>query len=71
MTYLSKNFPVNTQIAMKRILIATFVGALIVFLIQALSWMVSPIHANSLKSAANSEVLMTQLQSSLVEDGVY
>lgn len=56
---------------MKRTLIATIVGTIIIFVFQALSWMVSPIHKNSFKHTDGQEAILSALSSTLQEDGMY
>ena len=56
---------------MKRTLIATIVGTLIVFFCQALSWMISPIHKNSFKTTDKQDAILSVISSSLTEDGLY
>jgi hypothetical protein len=56
---------------MKKIIISSIVGAIIVFIIQAASWMVLPIHKHSLKHTPAQDSIMEALSSNLQEDGVY
>jgi hypothetical protein len=56
---------------MKKNLIATFVGAIIIFIYQALSWTVSPIHKNAFKYAAGQTAIMPALTANITEDGMY
>lgn len=54
---------------MKYSIIAILIGALFVLIFQALSWMVSPIHANSHKYTPMEDSLLTAMQG--LETGVY
>jgi hypothetical protein len=56
---------------MTRTIIASVVGAVILFIYQFLSWEVSPMHANSFKYVADQDAVMTALSQHLNEDGVY
>lgn len=56
---------------MKKTIIATVVAAVIAFIIQAASWMITPIHKNTLKFTPNQDVLLETLSANLDEDGVY
>lgn len=56
---------------MKKIIISALIGALIVFVYQAASWMFLGIHANSTKAAANSEEVMSVLNTNMKESAVY
>jgi hypothetical protein len=56
---------------MKKWLIGSLVGAVIIFVWQAASWMFLPTHANSMKYTANQDQIMSVLNSNLSEDGLY
>lgn len=56
---------------MKKTLIATIVGTLIIFFSQALSWMVSPIHKHSFKQTDKQDAILPVLSENLAEDGLY
>lgn len=53
---------------MKNKIIGVLVAAVIVFMIQALSWMISPIHEGSFKYNPNQETIMEVLKENM-EDG--
>ena len=55
---------------MKNVVIGSLVATVIVFAFQAMSWMVLPIHENSLKYTAQQDAILLALVS-LPEDGVY
>jgi len=54
-----------------RNIITTLVGALIIFIFQAMSWMVLPIHKDAMKYTPAEEGIMTALNSGLNEHAVY
>lgn len=56
---------------MKRTLIATLVGALIIFVYQSLSWMALPVHTNSFKRTPAQDSILGTLSSQLTQDGMY
>jgi len=56
---------------MKRIMIATLVGAVLLFVYQFISWEISPIHENSYKYVADQDTITSYLSKHLKEDGVY
>ena len=56
---------------MKKWLIGSIVGAIIVFAWQALSWTVLGIHESGMKYTAAQTDIMTALNTGLTEDGVY
>jgi hypothetical protein len=56
---------------MKRNIIATLVGTLILWVFQAMSWMASPIHKDALKYTPKQEEVMEVLQRTIPEEGVY
>lgn len=58
-------------IIMKRWLIGSLVGAIILFAWQALSWMLLPLHDGFAKYTPAQEEIMTTLSNSLTEDGQY
>jgi hypothetical protein len=61
----------SKQFKMKQFVIATLVGAVIVFALQALSWTVLPIHNDSLKYTAGQDSILGVLIRHLPEDGMY
>ena len=54
---------------MKNSIIAILIGALILFVYQALAWMVLPVHANSHKYTATEDSLLAAMND--LEEGVY
>jgi hypothetical protein len=56
---------------MKKWIIGSFVGAILVFLWQFLSWTILPIHSGEAKYTAAQNEILTSLSASLKEDGVY
>jgi hypothetical protein len=55
---------------MKNILIGSLVAAIIVFVYQAMSWMVLPIHENSMKYTPEQDAILAAL-ARVPEDGLY
>ena len=56
---------------MKKWLIGSLVGAILVFLWQFLSWTILPFHSGEAKYTAAQNEILTSLSASLKEDGVY
>jgi hypothetical protein len=56
---------------MKKILIASLVGGLIIFAWQAISWMVMPIHLHTFQYAPAQDTILDVLKNSGLEDGAY
>ncbi len=56
---------------MKNVLIGSIVAAIIVFVYQAMSWMVLPVHEGSMKYTAQQDAILSTLSENLTEDGVY
>ena len=56
---------------MKRKLISVILGGLILFIWNAVSWMVFPFHGNSLKNIPENALNMQALQANMPTDGVY
>ena len=56
---------------MKKWLIGSFVGAILVFLWQFLSWTILPVHSGEAKYTPAQTEIMNSLSASLKEDGVY
>ncbi|MEM8887213.1 MAG: DUF1761 family protein [Bacteroidota bacterium] len=56
---------------MKRKLISVFLGGLILFIWNAISWMALPFHGDSLKNIPDSALNAQILQEQLPRDGVY
>ena len=56
---------------MKKWLIGSFVGAILVFAWQFLSWTILPVHSGEAKYTPAQNEIMNSLSASLKEDGVY
>ena len=56
---------------MKQFVIASVVGAILVFVFQALSWMVLPIHTDSMRYTPAQDSLLSMMSRHLPADGVY
>ncbi len=56
---------------MKKKIISAVLGALILFIWNAISWMALPFHGQSLKSIPEGAIDMELLRSTLEEDGIY
>ena len=56
---------------MKKWLIGSVVGAIIVFVWQAASWMFLPTHTTTMKYTANQDQILSTLSANLTEDGLY
>jgi hypothetical protein len=56
---------------MKNIVIGSVVAAVVVFVYQAMSWMVLGVHSNTLKYSAQQDAVLAALSQNLSEDGVY
>lgn len=56
---------------MKKWLIGSFIGAILVFLWQFLSWTILPTHSGEAKYTAAQTEIMNSLSASIKEDGVY
>lgn len=56
---------------MKRKIVSLIVGTLILFIWNALSWMVLPFHSNSLNSIPDNAINTELLKEHLTKDGVY
>ncbi len=56
---------------MKNVIIGAVVAAIIVFVFQAMSWMVLPIHENTLKYSAEQDAILAGITGNLPDDGVY
>lgn len=56
---------------MKTVLIGSVVAAIIVFVYQALSWMVLPVHENTLKYTPNQDAILSAITANLTEAGMY
>ena len=56
---------------MKRYLVGSLVGAIILFLWQFLSWEVLPVHDNSMKYTPAQNQVMDALNTNIREDGTY
>ncbi len=54
---------------MKKTIIAVLIGAIIMFIYQALSWTVSPIHKNSMKYTDRQDSILQSMQG--LEEGFY
>jgi hypothetical protein len=56
---------------MKRKIISLIIGTLILFIWNAISWMVLPFHSNTLNSIPDNALNTELLQEHLLKDGVY
>ena len=56
---------------MKKWLIGSVVGAIILFVWQAASWMFLPIHDDSMKYTPAQNAIMDVLSANIKEDGMY
>ena len=56
---------------MKKILIGSIVGALIMFIWSFLAWMILPIHANTYKYTDKQEAILKALADNNLETGIY
>lgn len=56
---------------MKKPLIATAVGAIIIFIWSALSWMVLPVHHTTFMHTPSQDVILKNIQENIGESGVY
>jgi hypothetical protein len=56
---------------MKKWIIGSLVGAIIIFVWQAASWMVLGIHDKTMKYTANQDQILTSISANLSEDGAY
>ncbi|MES2680858.1 MAG: hypothetical protein V4635_13280 [Bacteroidota bacterium] len=56
---------------MKKNIIATIIGTIILFGWQALSWMALPVHNDTMKYSAGQQEVMTALQKNLPASGTY
>lgn len=56
---------------MKKWLIGSLVGAILVFLWQFLSWTILPVHSGEAKYTAAEKEVLNSISASLKEDGVY
>ena len=56
---------------MKRTVLTIIFGTLILFIWNAVSWMVLPFHAQSMKSIPEAAISTDDLKSNMPEDGVY
>ena len=56
---------------MKTVLIGAIVAAIIVFVYQAMSWMVLPFHEGSMKYTPQQDAILATLSQHLNEDGLY
>ena len=56
---------------MKKWLIGSFVGAILVFLWQFLSWTILPVHSGEAKYSPAQTEILNSLSASIKEDGVY
>ncbi len=54
-----------------RIIVSIILGTFLLFIWNALSWMVLPFHSNSLSNIPDSAIDMSHLQNTLLKDGVY
>ncbi|MEO5996337.1 MAG: hypothetical protein ABIN89_06405 [Chitinophagaceae bacterium] len=56
---------------MKKLLIGSFVGAILLFGWQAISWTVAGVHDNAYKYVSGQDTIINYLTSHLAEDGEY
>lgn len=56
---------------MKKLIIASLVGAVIIFVYSALSWMIMPTHKNTFKYLPSQDVVLSNLSQNITEDGTY
>lgn len=56
---------------MKKLLIGSLVGGILVFVWQSLSWTVLDLHGNEYKKSPNEQAILSNLSSQLNEDGQY
>jgi len=56
---------------MQRTIIAALVGAVILFIYQAMSWIALPIHKDAMKYTSNQDSVIAYLSKHLPEDGMY
>lgn len=56
---------------MKKLLIGSLVGGILVFVWQTLSWTVLDLHGNEYKKTPNEQAILATLTSQLTEDGQY
>jgi len=56
---------------MKKFTIATIVGALIIFIYSAMSWMISPLHTRTFHYTPKQDSIMSVLNHSSLSDGAY
>jgi hypothetical protein len=61
----------QNHFAMKKIFIASLVGAIIMFVWSFLAWMVTPIHENTYKYTPAQDAIMKVLAENNLETGVY
>ncbi|MBI5473323.1 MAG: hypothetical protein HY961_13345 [Ignavibacteriae bacterium] len=56
---------------MKNVIIGSIVAAVIVWLYQAMSWMILPVHTNTLKYTPQQDAILSAVTANLAEPGVY
>lgn len=56
---------------MKKYLVGSLVGAIILFAWQALSWMMLPVHDKTMKYTPAQDQIMTTLSANITEEGMY
>ena len=56
---------------MKKFIIASLVGAIIIFVWSALSWMFLPVHTHSMRYTPKQDTILSVLNNSSLETGVY
>lgn len=56
---------------MKKFVIASIVGALIIFIWSALSWVILPVHTHSMHYTPKQDTIMKVLNNSSLETGLY
>lgn len=56
---------------MKKVIIATLLSTVLMFVWNALSWIILPVHKESFKYTANQNAVVECLNTNLAEDGMY
>lgn len=56
---------------MKKFIVASFVGALIIFIWSALSWIILPVHTHSFRYTPKQDTIMSVLNKSSLDEGAY
>ncbi|HTA81602.1 MAG TPA: hypothetical protein VK783_01620 [Bacteroidia bacterium] len=56
---------------MKKFIIASLVGAIIIFIYSAMSWIILPVHTHSFRYTPKQDTILNTLNNSSLETGVY